>query len=476
MGSHWKRARLIGGGLLLFLLLLAPRLYGITHSPFESGDLWRQPDTEAIALLFLRQGFNPLRPQFFYDGPFPNVVALELQVTTTLIAALYQLFGRHFLLARLVPVAFFLGSAGFLYGIARRYLTPWGAALSVLLYGLFPVNLYLSRSIQPEAAGLFFYIGALYLFLRFVETDRDRWLILSALFTALAITQKPQTALIGLPMLGAAWARYGWRWTLQPRLYLFALGALGLPALYYAYSNAVAEFHFVSGIATKHIFTRFYSDILTPEAREFFRLHLPKAFTGTGLVVIGAGLLWVRRGFTLIYLWVLASVINLVAVVAVIKFYYYLVYLTPPLAVVGGALLARIRWRLVPAAIVAAVGVTGFLWIRTMYEGWPALETQGRIVRELTSPDELIVIGTRDPALLNMAERAGWRFGLALYPGVPREPVAELEYYVSRGARYFVPMQGYIYGDDAGRLRAHLEATYQRVEPVPGFPVYRLSR
>lgn len=465
----------LGGLLLLLLFLLATRLCGITHSPFETGDLWRQPDTESIALLFLRRGFHPLRPEFFYDGPFPNVVALELQVTTTLIALLYKLFGRHFLLARLVPIALFLGSAAFLYGIARRYLPTWGTALSVLLYGLFPVNLYLSRSIQPESAGLFFYIGALYLFIRYAEDERDRWLLLSGLFVALAITQKPQTALIGLPILGVAWARWGWRCLIQPKLWLFAVGALGLPALYYAYSNAVAEFHFVTGIATKHILVRFYTDIRTPEAQAFFRESGPKGFTWTGLAVVAAGLLWVRRGFGVIYLWVLASLINLVAVVAVIKFYYYLVYLTPPLAIVGGALLARIRWRVIPALVVGVVGLSGFLLIQSMYKGWPALETQGRIIQELTRPDELIVIGTRDPALLNRAERAGWRFGLALYPGVPREPVAELAYYIDHGATYFVPMMGYIYGDD-GRLKRYLEAHYQRVEPVPGYPVYRLSR
>lgn len=470
MSARWDRF----WPYILLLVLLLPRLYGITNSPFESGDLWRQPDTESIALLFVRDGFHPLRPQFFYDGPLPNVVALELQVTTTLIALLYKAFGQQYWLARLVPIGLFLGSAGLLYGIARRWLGSWGAGLGVLLYGLFPVNLYLSRAIQPESAGLFFYIGALYLFIRYTESERSRWLVGAGLSLALAITQKPQLALIGLPMLGAAWGRWGWRCLLQWRLWLCALGALLLSALYYWYSNSVAEFHFVTGIATKHIFTRFYSDFRTPEALAFFRESGPKALTWVGLLLSLGGLLWLRRGLGLLYLWVLASVINLVTVVAVIKFYYYLVYLTPPLALLGGALLARLRWRVVPLALVGVVGWTGFGIVQPMYKGWPALDTQGRVVRELTGPEELIVVGTRDPALLNRSERAGWRFGLALYPGVPREPVAELQYYVAQGASLFVPMQGYIYGDDNGRLRRYLDQHYERVEPVAGYPVYRL--
>ncbi|MGE5674904.1 MAG: hypothetical protein ACM3XM_13695, partial [Mycobacterium leprae] len=112
---------------LLFLFLFCLRLYGVGHSPFEQGEYWRQPDTESVALNFLHYRFNILQPNFNYDGPLPNVVALELQVTTTLIALLYRLFGQHYALARLVPILFFTGSCAYLYGLSRRYIGERGA-------------------------------------------------------------------------------------------------------------------------------------------------------------------------------------------------------------------------------------------------------------------------------------------------------------------------------------------------------------
>ncbi|MGI6451757.1 MAG: dolichyl-phosphate-mannose--protein mannosyltransferase, partial [Desulfitobacteriia bacterium] len=95
---------------LFFLLLLLTllRLYHLNTPPWEIEESWRQADTESIAWNFVSYEANPLHPHLNYDGPFPNIPALELQITTYLIAILYKLFGHHYFLARLVPVAFFL--------------------------------------------------------------------------------------------------------------------------------------------------------------------------------------------------------------------------------------------------------------------------------------------------------------------------------------------------------------------------------
>jgi len=234
----------------VFFLLFAVRLYGINNPPFEMGEYWRQPDTESIALNFIHYRFSILQPNFLYDGPLPNVVALELQVITPIIAVLYKLFGHHYFLARSVSILFFLGSCAYLYALARRYVGKDGAIWATLLYGLFPVNLFLSRSIQPEPAALFFYVGSLYYFQRYREAQ-DRagyWVAASGLFLAVAIMEKPQTALIGLPMLGLAWQKYGRRLLCQWQLWLFALLTLGIPVAYFVYSNSVAEFRLLEYI------------------------------------------------------------------------------------------------------------------------------------------------------------------------------------------------------------------------------------
>jgi 4-amino-4-deoxy-L-arabinose transferase-like glycosyltransferase len=473
--SEWR-----GLGLIL-LILLAVRLYGITHSPFEAGEIWRQSDTESIAHLFTTYRFDLLHPSFHYDGPLPNVVALELQVTTGLIALLYGAFGRLYVLARLVPILFFLGSCIYLYAFAKRYVGHRGALWSIALFGLYPVTIYFSRSIQPESAALCFYIGALYYFDRFCSTEgaSARWLWLAGAFTALAITQKPQTVLIGIPMIGLAWQRYGRRMITQVKLWLFAAGALGLPLLYYVWSNRVAEFHFVEGIATKHILTRFYSDILTPQAWEFFRVKGPLAFTWIGIALFAIAVLAWRKGLGVVYLWVLASVINLVAVVAVIKFYYYMIYLTPPMAVLSGGLLGRLkgRWGVaIPAVLLVVTGVVGFRTALPMYHEEELVLTEGRLIQQLTRPDDLIVVTAENPVLLNAAERSGWRYQLHYYPDIPTDPVAELDYYRQRGAKYLVTVKGYIFNDRTGEIRKYLDAHFVKVEPVKDYIMYDLTQ
>lgn len=465
----------------MLAVLLAVRLYGITHSPFEVGESWRQSDTEAIAHLFTTYRFDWLRPSFHYDGPLPNVVALELQVTTGLIALLYKAFGRLYLLARLVPVLFFLGSCIYLYLFCKRYMGHRGALWSVALYGLYPVTIFFSRAIQPESAGLCFYIGGLYYFDRFCASKAasNRWLWLAGAFVALAIMQKPQTALIGIPMLGLAWQRYGRRMMAQVKLWLFAAGALGLPLLYYVWSNSVAQFHYVQGIATKHILTRFYTDIATPQAWEFFRVNGPLTFTWIGIALFAIAVLAWRKAPRVLYLWLLASVINLVVVVAVIKFYNYMIYLTPPVAALSGGLLGRWkgRWSVtVPLALLVVTGATGFMTVLPMYREDDTVLTQARLVQQVTRKDDLIVITAQGPAVLNAADRNGWRYQLHAYPQVPTDPVAELTYYRDRGAKYLVTMQGFIYNDQTGKIRKYLDAHFLKVEPVKGYIMYDLTQ
>lgn len=476
--KRWARWEYGGLALVLALLLLV-RLYGVTHSPYEAGEIWRQSDTESIAVNFLARGWTPLEPNFFYDGPFPNVVALELQVTTSLIALLYAAFGRLFFLARLVPIGFFLGSCVYLYLFGRRYLGHAGALWGTLVYGLLPVNLFVSRSVQPESAALCFTAGALYHFARFSDAGRREGLhlVLAALFLALAAMHKPQTLLAGLPLLGLAWKRFGWRFLRQPKLWAFAVAVLFLPAAYYLYSNQVAEFRFSQGIATQHILTRFYSDFLSPAARAFFLGNVDQSYTWIGLALMAGGLLWIGRNRGPLYLWALASVVNAITVVAVIRLYYYQVHLTPPLALLAGGLLANLgrRLKVLPVLLVAALAVVGFQAVEPLYAERTEIIRQAEAVRLVTGPDDLIVAGTLDPAVINAAGRPGWRYQLHYYPHIPTDPMAELQYYMDRGATYFVPIQGYIHGDDTGVIRRYLDDHFPRVEPIPGYFLYDLG-
>ncbi|MEF3309614.1 glycosyltransferase family 39 protein [Paenibacillus sp. GYB004] len=482
---------------LALLFLLAIRLPHIGDSPFGY-DSWRQSDTEAMARNFVEHRFNVLYPQLNYQGPMPNYAQLELQITTFLIAILYKLFGYSYIAARFVPVAFFIGSAWFVYRIAARRYSAAAALFALLMYGLLPLNLLYSRAIMPESAALFFYTGAFYWFSEWIAKEKRSLLLAAALFTSLAICEKIPTVFVGVPMLVMVIAKYRGGVFKRLELWGFALLSLLPPYVYYAWLGTLAESTFVSGIASKHIVPRFATAAWSAEARQFFATEMPKAFTWTGLVVAAAGLILLlvrRRDFPLL-VWTLAIAAELATIVAVIRFPYYMIFAGPLIALLSAGVLElwtklggepnlrrrgsngrgfSNRSRL--AAGLCAVAVLAVISAESYRQVVPVigiqneeLIRQAEVVERLTVPDDLIVTGTDDPSLLNASRRTGWR----VTNSIPGDPVAELDYFVREGAAYFVPLKGYIDGDPDGLLRRTLEERYPKLEAGSEYYIYKL--
>ena len=395
--------------LFTVLLLLALRLPALNNSPFEY-QAWRQSDTEAIARNFIEQKFHILYPQLNYDGPPPNYVQLELQVTTFIIAILYKLFGYHYYLARLVPLLFFTGSAWYLYLIAAKIFAAPTARLAVILYGIFPLNIFISRAIMPEAAALFFYTGAFYYFMKWKDGDDVIALPAAALFTALAVAVKVPAVFIGLPMLYMSWQKYGLRLFSSPKLWSFAAVSLGLPLLYYIWLHGIAETDYVTGIAVGQILPRLLEDGFTPEARSFLLTALPRSYTTWGLLLAAPGLFILRKQREIpLLVWALALLLQVAIIVSVIRLDYYLVFLSPLLALLGATVLHRLT------RLRAAYVLVPLVFLTILYTGWsntnivyPAKENllrHAEIIRKNTAPDDLIVTGTVEPLLLNCSNR-----------------------------------------------------------------------
>jgi hypothetical protein len=110
-----------------------------------------------------------------------------------------------------------------------------------------------------------------------------------------------------------------------------------------------------------------------------------------------------------------------------------------------------------------------------MYTINTAMETQVRLIKELTDKDDLIVVGSMDPCLLGLSGRRGWRFNLDIYSNMPSEDSEELKFYINNGAKYFVPIQGKIYKDENGEIIKYLVKNYRKIEAVKGFPIYMLQ-
>ncbi len=105
---------------LIFLQLLLT-LNHIT-SPFLDYHAWRQADTAAIARNFYHNGFNILYPQIDWGGAGPGYVETEFQLVPFLTAVLYQLFGVHDYVARLVAISFSILSIYLIYKLSYKVL------------------------------------------------------------------------------------------------------------------------------------------------------------------------------------------------------------------------------------------------------------------------------------------------------------------------------------------------------------------
>ncbi|RXJ02943.1 phospholipid carrier-dependent glycosyltransferase [Anaerobacillus alkaliphilus] len=463
----------------VFILLFILRLPYIDNPPFERYEMWRQSDTESMARNFLDGKFNIFYPQLNYDGPAPNYVQLEFQLVTFIIAILYKFFGYHYEIARFVPVLFFMGSAVYLYLIAKRYYGQLAAIMATFLYGVYPLNLYFSRAVMPETAALFFYIGAFYYFDSWIRKSKNSSIIAAALFTALAISLKVPAVFVGIPMLVMAVVKYKEKVFKVWQLYFFAVVSLLPPFAYFKWLETISTKAFVSGIASKHIIPKAGFAIFTEEAQRFFTTKMPESLTWVGITLFFVGLFVIKwkREYP-IGVWAIAMIIEVLLIVSIIRFNYYLVFITPLMAILSAKVLVSISNKKVGMVTVAVFLLLFGSW--NYYQVLPRFELndnvlgQAEVVKTLTDKDDLIIIATLGPELLNASERKGWRFHLPSDRKDFETWKLRLEILTGKGAKYFVPAGGYIYADEGARFKTYLEENFETIE-AGKFTFYKLQ-
>lgn len=464
---------------LLLIIIFLMRLYHLDVAPVEMEESWRQADTESIARNYAFFDFNLFHPNFNYDGPLPNIPALEIQVTTYVIGVLYKVFGHHYFLARMVPITFFMVSAFYLYCYVRKHLGYREAVFSLLVYGILPINIYYSRAIMPESAALMFWIGSFYYFHEWAEERRISKLIISYIFLALAVMTKPPVIIIGIPMVYICYKHYGWRWVKFSELWIYALLTITLPSLYYYYSVSIAEYKFALGITNniilKQVFTAFHS----PEAYVFYTNIIPKMLSMTGTIFIIIGIWSIARKNRVILIWFLAMVLEVILIVSAIRAPYYLIFFTVPCSILIGNLLAMIfsysQGKIISVVLLLVVALESYYLAQPMYTINNIMKTQVAIVEQVTKKNDLLVVGSLDPCLLSLSDRRGWRFNIGIYSHIPQDPYEELSFYIEEGAKYFVPIQGKVYGDEDGFFLRYLESRYEKIEPIQDYPIFALE-
>ncbi len=462
--------------LLAFIVLLGAglRLLWI-RAPLLDAHRWRQADTAAIARNLYEGRFNIFYPEVDWGGR-DGYVESELPLVPALAAGLYELFGPHDYLGRVVAMVFSTATIVALFCLATELLGASGGLAAAFLLAVSPAAVFFGRTFMPDSPMLFFWVAGVFAFVRYFRTGSRRALWLGSVAMALACLIKVPAVLMLAPIAGAAWQAKGraalrdralWVAVLVPGLVTMAwyahafmlyrhtgltFGILVHPARTYPLDIAPGPWKYAfSKWSSVALLMRgdFYLTLLS---RLYEILLLPWGFAGA---LLGASMWRRTEGRLVADAWLAAfAAFVLLMGEAHIGHEYYQLPIVPLGALYFGAF-ARpaFAWKetltraaglgraAVMATLLLIIGGTGFYYsgiinshFRPNFLDVRALQA-GEAVARVVPGDALTIVvddyGVTSPLLLYFAHRKGWSFDVEdLHPQV-------VDGLRRRGARFF---------------------------------------
>jgi len=441
-----RNLKLLSFSILIFVLTFIPRLYKL-NNPIADWHSWRQADTAAVARNFIKQRFNLLYPQSdsllsLNPKQIPNPDRLfinEFPFYNALVALLYQRFGIHEYLARLVSIFFASLGAVTLYLLAQTLFGQKIALLAAVYYALNPYNIYYGRVIMPDPVFVALSIMALYFWVTWLKSRRFWQALLFTLTFALALLVKPYAAFMALPMAYWALATQKLKIFRNKSAYLW-VGLSLLPIFlwrwhYHLHPEANFDTHWLFNQTNIRFTGAFFRWLI------FDRLNRLIFATG-GFVLLIIGLLnsYQNQKRGLVLTWFLSIVLYMIifAMGNVTHDYYQL-----PVMPVGALLVSFGFWQIVnyakkPLAKGFNALIAFGLLIISLAFGWyevrgffninrPEIVVAGQAVDQLTEPDALVIAPyDDDPAFLYQTNRYGWPVGV------------DIEAKIKQGADYYI--------------------------------------
>ncbi|MEY2574710.1 MAG: hypothetical protein QOF80_197 [Verrucomicrobiota bacterium] len=487
--------------LLIVVAALVVRLIGIDQ-PFIDPWSWRQSDVAAIARNFLENGFHFTRPQIDWAGDQPGYVGTEFPVLPFIAALIYRSAGLQEWIGRIQGVLLFVAALPFFFGLVRRIFGEVVAVWAIFFYAFAPLSVVASRAFMPDVPSLSLAIIGLYFFLRWVEEDRFRWLVWSAILVSFALLIKLPTAIVGVPLfylalrarkknedgdwkiaapLGGMFARW--------ELWFFAVVALVPSALWYWHAHLIATqfypYHFFGAGGFRIMSVGWYWELVRQTAFSSLTLAL-FALTLLGALVVPRG-----RHTRLFHWWLAAMVLFVFLAGYGNRHQWYQLPLVPIAALFAGCACAWIASRLPVPRMLLGLGavllvfsftISSYFCVQPLYRPAAAgLRNLGLELNEATTANALIIAASDgDPTIFYYAHRKGWHFlGDGVYDGNPRDSaqiIANLEKLRSRGATHLVFYAGTQWWLDYYKEFAdHLANTATLVEQTRDFTIYRLN-
>jgi hypothetical protein len=282
----------------------------------------------------------------------------------SLLSLQYRVFGVSPLGGRLLAVAFGLATVWLTYAIGTRLYGQRVGVLAALLIGVMPYTVVVSRQILLDGPMAFLAALALYLLVRYVQTERAPWLYAAAGALGLAVLSK-ETAIL---LAGGAYGFFAVTRKIRLRLreMAIAIGVLVVTVLPYPVSLALARRSSTGGaFLTWQLLRRPNHDFW------FYPTTVPPALGIGVLVVAGLGLVLMRRSLTwpehLLVTWTAAPC--LFFEIWSVKGFQYLLPIAVPVAVLAAMVVVSLPARLarVPVGVTtgvrAAVALALVVWL-----------------------------------------------------------------------------------------------------------------
>lgn len=297
----------------------------------------------------------------------------------------FLLFGISAVTSRVVILLFALMGVAFLYGVALQMGPSYRAALAAFITPLMPYMLLYERATMLEIPMVALSLGTVFFWLRFMATERNRYLWATAGFLATALLTSQKSVVLA-PLLVLHFVSEG-RWRLLKRWQVWAAGAasvaLVLPWYMLTVRTAALAMERVTGAGMAHT-GKLEHWIYYP-----YYLHLQ---VGLKVVLLGgAGLLWAvffaLRKYRFLVLWVLCTYLFFSFLPE--KDLRHTMFWIPPFVYFSllaiEVLVARRRWALVVGAALALnTAVNALYYDRPRLSG---VEAAARYVSDLPEAD-----------------------------------------------------------------------------------------
>ncbi len=414
---------------ILLILGFLVRLYKI-NNPVADWHSWRQADTASVTRNYVNDGLNLLYPKY-HDISSIQTGYLNFEGLRLVEFPIFNLF--HFLLVKTLPsvsfdvlgrltsIIFSIFSAFFLFLIGKRYLDKWGGLLSAFLFLFIPFNIYFSRVILPEPLCVFFSLFSLWLFIKYIDSEKALYLLSSGIIFSLALLIKPFALYYAFPIIYLLLRKYEIKKILStPKLLINLLIFVDLVLVPLLLWRAWIGRH-PEGIP--YFTWAFNGDLIRFRPafwRWIFGERIGRLILGIwGLVPFVIGVVVKKKNYFGLSLMLGALAYVFIVATASVRHDYYQILIIPPicllaaegsLALWGSSVFNK--WLARPILIFSIVLGLGMGWyqIKEYYKiNHPEIIAAGQAVDKLT-PKEARVIApyNGDTAFLYQTKRWGW--------------------------------------------------------------------